>query len=79
MSEPKDYYVRVPIAGSICVYVKDAATEDEAIEKAMNADWNIDFTSENNAVELDELEPLKKIVEGNVCYAPFWYVDAQEV
>lgn len=71
----KEYQVLIPIAGCIAVTV-EAENEEEAKEKAFEEDWAVELSGPN--VELHELEPLEKIVEGNVCYAPQWYVEVEE-
>ena len=74
----KVYQVTIPIAGSIYVDV-EAEDEEEAKEKALNRSWSISLTSDDNSVSLGELEPLEHICQGNVCFAPVWDIEAEEV
>lgn len=69
----KNFKVTVPIVGYSIVYVK-AENEEEAKEKAL--DICCDF--ENDDVDLQELEGVEKVAEGNVCYHPYWKIDIQE-
>lgn len=56
----KNYSVTIPIAGHFIIEV-DAESEEQAIEKAMNAD--------EKDGEL-QYEFLTRFHEGNVCYCP---------
>lgn len=58
----KRYDVLVPIAGHILVTV-DAASEDDAVKKAMESN---DLTLDN----IGDWEVLEKFNSGNVCYCP---------
>lgn len=71
------YSVLVPIAGAIYVEV-EADSIDEAEDKAFEADWSINFSS-NDGAELHELEPYSKLVEGNVCRTYYTQIDAEEI
>lgn len=65
----KLYTVKVPIVGACYVEV-EAENESEAIEKAMDSE---DLTLDN----IEEWEPLEKVVEGNVVYT--YHTEAEVV
>lgn len=65
----KKYVVTVPIAGSYTVEV-EAEDEDGAIEAA--------FEAQGEAEDV-EWEALREICSGNVCHAPVWEVEVEEV
>lgn len=64
------YYVRLPAAGFVECEV-EAANEEEAIEKAL--------TEGEFAEGIQEWEVMENINRGNVCYAPFWDAEAEEM
>jgi len=69
------YVVQVPFAGSFTVEV-EASSEDEAIENAL--EHYPDFSQEQpDGLEVCDVEVLRHITNGNVCYAPCW--DAEVV
>lgn len=72
-----EYMVIVPIAGAVTVTV-EAENESQAKDKAMAASFDVALSS-NDGVELVELDTLEKIVQGNVCYAPQWEVEIEEL
>ncbi len=66
----KTWSVTLPISGHAYLEV-EAETEEEAIDAAMNA-CSID--------EVETWEPLRRINQGNVCYAMQpWEAEAVEV
>lgn len=69
--------VILPIAGMVVVRV-EADSDEEAIEKAINSGWSIDFNSDDG-VELLEIDAFEKIVQGNICYAPQWEAEVEDV
>ena len=71
------YYVEIPIAGSIGAEV-EAECKEDAIEKVMEMDWNIEFKSESGEVDLNEIDQYHRIVSGNVCHVPCWEAYAEE-
>jgi len=73
----KEYWVTIPIAGVIAVNVK-ADSEDEAKEKAMHEEWNVNLTSANGNAELQELDQYEALVTGNVMHVPQWEIDVEE-
>ena len=73
----KEYWVRIPLAGSIAINV-EAESEEEAKEKAFSSDWNISIESEKNSVELEGLDLYESIVTGNVLHAPLNEVEIEE-
>lgn len=64
------YEVDIPIAGFIYVEV-EAESKKEAIELAMNMEWNDD--------DIQELDKYEKLVEGNVCYTYHSKATAREI
>lgn len=66
----KTWGVVLPIVGSLYREV-EASSEEEAIEKAMGAEWVED--------QVDTLETVRVIGEGNVCHAPVNEASAEEV
>ena len=69
----------MPFAGVINAVV-EAESEEDAIEKVLQSDVNIDLKEgdTNNGVEVEEWELYKRTVEGNVCYTPLWEAEAEE-
>ncbi len=72
----KEYWVRIPLAGSIAINVH-ADSEEEAKEAAFEADWDLQVTGGN--VELDELDLYESSVTGNVLHAPLNEVEVEEI
>lgn len=71
----KEYGVTIPIAG--CIYVSvEAESEEEAIEKAFNVDWNINLQSDG-LVTLEEVDSYYKMHEGKVVFYPCSEVEAE--
>lgn len=70
MSEEKQvvYTVLVPFAGAVAVEVKGPAgmEEEDVVNAAIS---NADIFGEQ---EIERLEYLTRIIQGNVCYAPVW-------
>jgi hypothetical protein len=65
----KSWGVTVPMAGHLYVEV-EAATEEEAIEKAFD---------EATLDDLESWEAVRQFNKGNVCYCPHpWETEAQE-
>lgn len=59
-----NWYVTIPIAGVVSVFVRDVATVKEAIAKGME---NAELTFEDNGDSvIDELEIYSVLVEGNL-------------
>jgi hypothetical protein len=68
--------VTMPVAGSIIVEV-EADSEEAAYEAAYEqADVQLDCQGDT---EPGELEVLKNITRGNVCYAPVWHASAEPI
>ncbi len=67
-----EYCVVVPVAGAMNINV-EADSEEEAIEKAMNASWSAKVKSDDKDISMDflELDLYEKLSEGNVSYAPY--------
>jgi hypothetical protein len=65
----KTYSVTMPLVGSITVVV-EAENEQAAKEAALLVDFDVD--------NVDELETMEKICEGNVLYAPCSEITVQE-
>lgn len=61
-----NWYVTIPIAGVVSVFVRDVATAKEAIAKGME---NAELTFEDNGDSvIDELDIYKVLVEGNLLH-----------
>ena len=71
MSEEKEYYVQLPIAG-IVGFTIIAESEEDAIEKAIMSD-------QVNTNNFEEWDAFEHICEGNVCHAPLFDAIAEEV
>lgn len=70
----KTYYVKIPFAGYVGLEVQ-AEDEDAAIDAALDA---AALTCEGrDGTEVQEWEFLGQIVQGNVCYAPLFYAEAE--
>jgi hypothetical protein len=79
MSELVEKAVRLPVCGSITVYVElpDGATDREYIDAAHEQqDWRIE-TGPNTSAD-GEFSALEHVCTGNVCHAPFWDVEVEE-
>ena len=61
-----EYLVIIPIAGTVSKYV-EAASEKEAIKKAMDCDFPLKIESEDGW-ELDEIDMYEHIFQGNISY-----------
>ncbi len=71
----KQYWVSIPASARVDVLV-EAETEEGAKEKAFDVDFTISL--EGKDAELSEFELHDRIVNGNVCYAVHWEIEAEE-
>ena len=71
------YEVQVPLVGSYWCRV-EAETEEDAKEKALSAISIVDIKSDLKDFEVDALEPMSQIMNGNICYAPLWEIEIEE-
>ena len=71
------YEVRLPLIGEAIVEVI-AASEDDAIEQALDDFKFIGGVDINNG-DVTYLEPMKRIVQGNVFYGSLNRAEAQEI
>ena len=69
--ELKMYYVQLPVVGIIGFEI-EAESEEDAIEKALNSDQ---ITSDN----FEEWDVVESVCKGNVCYAPLFDAEAEEI
>ncbi|AXQ67697.1 hypothetical protein KIOSHI_20 [Bacillus phage Kioshi] len=76
----KTYFVAVPVVAKVVVEVKGATSEQEAIEKALAADVDLDVSSESTTVWVDEWDMHDKVTTGNVYHGVLneAYVDNTE-
>lgn len=72
----KSYWVNLPIAGVLSLNIESAENEEDAIQQALETDFNISLSGSD--MELTELESFDKLVTGNVVHAPLWEAEAQE-
>lgn len=67
--EEKEYYVTMPIAGSVTIYI-DATSKEEALKKFWEEVGKEDFSLSKPKENIEwDFEFHEKIVEGNVCHA----------
>ena len=66
----KTYEVQLPISGSVYVEV-EAENEDEAIGKALEADWTMN--------DVQEVNVYRKLTEGNIWYGDCTEANAEEI
>lgn len=72
------YEVRIPLVG-VAIVVKSAESEQEAIEKSLH---DFEFMGTYDLVEngcVECLEPIERVVEGNVFHGPLNRAQAEEI
>lgn len=81
----KTYQVLIPLVGSILVEV-EAENAELAEEKAFASDFTVNLKKDEDQtatgildVELNELDLVRQVVRGNICYAPTREVSVDEV
>ena len=75
----KRYGVTVPLTGAIYMEV-EAATPEAAISEALCVAFTAEFSSDDHPeLEVSEVDVMERIVQGNVCYAPVWEAEAEEL
>ncbi|ALO79441.1 hypothetical protein HOBO_20 [Bacillus phage Hobo] len=62
----KTYFVAVPAVAKVIVEVNGATSEQDAIEKALAADVNLDVNCEDTTVWIDEWDMHENVTTGNV-------------
>lgn len=72
----KQWSVRVPVVGEVGVAV-EAETAEEAEELAMDL-AELVLRGESSEGEVVELSPVRRVVDGWVCYAPCTEIDVEE-
>ncbi len=73
----KEYEVLIPVAGAVSVMV-EAESEEEAVQKALEVDCVFNVISKDGA-ELHEIDFYEQITQGNILYAPYNEIEADEV
>jgi hypothetical protein len=73
----KTYDVKVPFSGYVYVQV-EAQNKEEAEEKGYKEACDGINTADKLWNSIEEWDFYKKIVEGNICYASQWEVEAEE-
>lgn len=76
----KDYWVTVPVDAHVSVLVKDVDNEEEAQDKALEADFTIELHPDNreDTIELEQFELIRQVNTGNVCHITQWDIEAME-
>lgn len=71
------FYVTVPFAGSLSLTV-EAADDEAAIAAAIDKAGESFRVKAADEIDINEIELLENLLEGNVCYAPCFYARAEE-
>ena len=74
------FSVEAPVLVRLSVIV-EAASEEEAIEKLYDGEWELELTPENDAIEdvYYEWDIYEKIVQGNVFYGNINNINVEQV
>lgn len=69
----KDYWVTVPVDCHVVISVH-ADSEDEAKEKALETDIDINVTG----ADLEQFDLIESVNTGNVCHVTQWDIEVEE-
>lgn len=74
----KNYLVKVPIVGAMTMIV-EASSEKDAIQRGLTCQFMVEIEEDGTDFqpEVTEMDIVKDVTEGNMCYAPLFHAKAE--